>query len=163
MLHSLHVALFSCCTICCVAHFWGCNFYELHFFHLLLLLCFTFLRVALFSSCTFSCLTLFRFDLCCTHFMMRYFCVVLISCCNFSTLHSFILNSFQVAFSSCCTFFLQHFFYFLSMILIHVALVSCCIFFVFYSFLVPFFPCLRFLIVVLFSYWAISRAALFLR
>ena len=110
VLHSLHVALFSCFTICCVAHFWGCNFSALHFFHLVLLSCFTFLRVALFSSCTFFMLHLVSFWFMLHSLHDALFCVVLISCCNFSTLHSFILNSFQVAFSSCCTFFFAAFF-----------------------------------------------------
>ena len=158
MLHSFHVLPFVVLHTFGVAIFPRCTFFILYFFHVSPFCVLRFFRLVLFSCCT-----LFRFDLCCTHFMMRFFVLYSFRVAIFPRCTLSFWTLFRLHFPLVVHFFLQHFFYVFSMISIHVELISCCTFFVFYSFLVSFFPCLLFLIVVLFSYWAISRVALFWR
>ena len=130
MLHSLHIALFSCCTFF-VLHTFGvaifpcCTFFILYSFHVspfcvlryfyLVLFhvapCFALIYLALTSGCTF---------LSCTHFVFQFFHVALFhfelfSGCIFLLLHTF----------------LAAFFLYFCMFLLHVPLISCCIFSVF--------------------------------
>ena len=77
VLHSSHVAVFSCWTI------FVCTFFGLHFF-----------RVTLFSSCT---LFMLQLSACCAFFMMHFFRAALIlCCCLFFMLHSFHVTPFCV-------------------------------------------------------------------
>ena len=171
------VALWSSCVISMLHFFQCCNFpccilYILHSFHVVPFSCCTLLGLQFFRVALFSSYTPFMFHLsaCCAIFILCFFmlhlvslwfilhslqgalfCLATISCSNFFMLHSFILNSFQVAFFSCCTVFLPHFFY-----------IFPCFCLMSRSFPVAFFPCLLFLLIVLFSCCAIFRDALLL-
>ena len=81
MVHSVHVALFCCCTLL------GCTFS--YFFHTAPF--FVLLHVELFSCCSF--------------FALHSFCVALFPCCSF-----FMLHSCHVAPFSCCTILMLQFF-----------------------------------------------------
>ena len=90
MLHSFHVATFSCCTVFML--YLLCTLFMLHFF-----------RVVHYSCCTFSMLHSFHVELFSFTFFVLYrfhvklFCVALLSYCTFSRV------------ASCCTLFLLHF------------------------------------------------------
>ena len=115
VLHSFHVALFSCCNFLC----WNC--FVLHSFSVALSSCCTlsilhFFRITLFLFSPF--LSLLMFFPCYTFFMFHFFRVLFlygtfISYCTFSVLHSF-----HVLLFPCGTFFVLHSF--------HIALFSNC-------------------------------------
>ena len=147
MLHSLHVALFLCCT-----HY-VLDFIRVALFH-----------IALFSSWTFFVLyPVHVAPFCALHtshvspFLVLLH-VALITCCTFSVLPFFMLHSLQVSFFFCCTLFVLHFsvLHFLHFTLIlsstffmlhsfscrtffRVALFSCCTLFVLHFFMLHFF------------------------
>ena len=95
LLHTFHVAPFLalCRPFLCCTHF-VLDFIRVVLFHISLFLCCTFPHVASY----------------CTHFMLHFFCVALISCCIFSVLHFFLIalffkfQFFCVVHLSCCTF-----------------------------------------------------------
>ena len=103
VLHSCHIALFSCCTI------FACGtFFVFHSFM------FLFMLNTLFPCCIFSVsqslyfslfLSLLRFTLCCTFFMFHFFCVALPSYCML-----FMMYYFHVAVFSCFDIFMSHFY-----------------------------------------------------
>ena len=111
VLHSCHIALFSCCTIFACGNFFVFHsFMFLFMLHTLFPCCIFFVSQSLYFS---MFLSLLRFTLCCTFFMFHFFCVALFLCCTF-----FILHAFYVVLFPCCSLFM--FWYF------HVSLLSCC-------------------------------------
>ena len=120
MLHSVHVAVFCCCTpfrlrFFCFALF---SFYTLFLFHLFL--SFTFLMLHLLSFYTL--------------FALHFFQVTPFSCCTF-----FLLHSIRVVLFSCCTFFCIAFFSYLTFFVMQCS--NLFVFYVFRAFYVASFSC----------------------